>query len=86
MVSSTVDLSLAGTKQAQEKTPKHYISKFYHHPRPSLMLRNSFNNFFCKHHLLSKVFVELYQVIRHSLYVILKLNLFNLGCHQFFNN
>ena len=41
MVSSTVDLSLAGTKQAQEKTPKDYIETFYHHPGPSLTLCNS---------------------------------------------
>ena len=42
MVSSTVDLSLAGTKQAQEKTPKDYTENFYHHLGPSLTFRNSF--------------------------------------------
>ena len=40
--SSTVDLSLAETKQAQEKTPKDYIEHFYHHSGPSLMLRSFF--------------------------------------------
>ena len=47
MVSRTVDLNLAGTKQAQEKTRKDYIENFYHHPGPSLKHLNSFIYFFC---------------------------------------
>ena len=45
MVSSTVDLSMAETKQAQEKTPKDYIENFCHHSHPSLLF-HSFINFY----------------------------------------